>query len=93
MIASLPDVKKSLKGKAKKGHLIAKIHVGIQEFGEGFDVCVDAWMFDKWMNDDFESYQMSEEEKFPKAEARAKRIAESLVSAGYKAKYTGLENC
>lgn len=82
-----------MKAHVKKGHSVSKIHVGIQEFGEGFDVSVDVWMFDKWMNDEFESYQMSEEEKFAKAEARAKRIADSLASAGYKAKYTGLENC
>lgn len=89
MISTLPEVKRELKAM----HRVIEVTVDIQAFGEGFDTHVNVDYFDKYINMEFKSFQMGDEEKFSKAEARAKRIVESLNRAGYKATYEGLANC
>ncbi len=83
---TLPDVKKELKAM----YSVKKIGVHLEEFGEGFDTHVCVRYLDKHLNAGFESYVMAEEEKFTKADARGKRIAESLKKLGYEVEYEGL---
>lgn len=89
----LPEIKKELKKVIKDGGSVSKIHIGIQEYGEGYDLHVDCWNYDRWLNDIFESYQVMEEQTLKQCEARGKKIAISLQLAGYKATFTGLANC
>ena len=85
---TLPEVKKEFKAKG-----VNKVYVHLEEFGEGFDTHVSAYYLDRYNEKESLYFQMAEEEKFSKAEARAKRITESLKKAGYAVQYDGLANC
>lgn len=74
MTFTLPEIKNYL----KKVNTVKKITIDIQEFGEGFDSCVNVWYIDKFLNDNFYNYQIGEEETRSKAINRAKRATESL---------------
>jgi hypothetical protein len=83
------EIKKQIK---KDMHSVTKIHVSIGEYEGEFDVNVNVWGMDRWYNEEFECYtETMEDEK--KAITKAKRIATTLANNGYKAKYTGIENC
>jgi hypothetical protein len=89
MIYSLPDVKKEL----KKMYSVKKIVVWLEEFGEGFNVYSSVEFLDKHLVKDTDHFDLAEEEKLGKAEARAKRIVDSLKKQGYNAIYEGVANC
>ncbi|HFK1543391.1 TPA: hypothetical protein ACGXM3_005213 [Bacillus cereus] len=83
------EIKQQIK---KKMHGVSKITVTIGEHEDGYDLNVNVWGYDKWHNEEFECYtETMEDEK--KAITKAKRMATTLVNNGYKAKYTGFENC
>lgn len=86
MLYTLPELKKEL----KQMHSVNKVTVWLEEYGEGYNVYSGVKYLDKYMNLDDEYYDLSEEEKLSKAEARAKRVVESLNNAGYKAIYEGV---
>lgn len=90
---TLPEIKKEMKAIIKKGGSVSKITIDIQEYGEGFDLYVNCWTYDRWLNDEFESYTVMTEESLKKCEARAKKLTESLQSQGWKTSYEGIANC
>jgi hypothetical protein len=83
---TLPEVKKELKGMFS----VTKVTVHLEEFGEGYDTHVCVNYRDKYLNEEFESYVMAEEEKLGKAEARGKRITEALKKLGYEVEWEGV---
>lgn len=89
MIYTLAEVKKEMKAM----YNVSKIVVWLEEFGEGYNVYSTVYHYDKWYNEEREHYDLAEEEKKSKAEARAKRVVESLKKQGYKAEYEGIANC
>lgn len=93
----LADVKKELKAmKKNKGLDVNKISVTVveaDEENEMHQVCLNVYLYDRWHNEEFEDYITGEAETLGKAEGLGKRHATSLVNAGYKAKYNGVENC
>lgn len=84
MLYTLPEIKRALKGKD-----VEEIKVWLEEYGEGYNVYSNATITGE---ENKTWFDLSEEEKLGKAEARAKRTVESLIKAGYKAEYTGV-NC
>ncbi|PEA25914.1 hypothetical protein CON44_18425 [Bacillus cereus] len=94
---TLADVKKELKAmKKNKGLTVNRISVTVmeaEEENEMHQVCVNVWLYDRWHNEEFEDYITGEQETLSKAEGLGKRHATSFTSAGYKAKYNGVENC
>lgn len=82
MLFTLPEIKRAIK------HMdVEKITVWLEEYGEGYNVYSNV-KFTGQSNTTY--FDLSEEEKLGKAEARAKRTIESLIKAGYNAEYTGL---
>lgn len=92
----LADVKKELKAQKKNyGKTVNKISVTVIEADEAnpmHEVCVNVWFYDRWYNEEFESYVTGESDALGKAEGLGKRHATSFTNAGYKAKYNGVEN-
>ncbi|EOO44130.1 hypothetical protein CN553_12235 [Bacillus cereus] len=83
------EIKKQIKNKM---HGVSKITVTIGEHEGKYDLNVNVWGYDKYFNEEFECYtETIEDEK--KAITKAKRMATTLANNGYKANYTGFENC
>lgn len=89
MLYTLPELKKEL----KKMYSVKKVNIWLEEYGEGFNVYSGVEFLDSHLNRDNEFFDLSEEEKKSKAEARAKRVTEALTKAGYEVEYEGVANC
>lgn len=83
-----------VKGEIRKFSSVTEIIITVEEFGEGFDTHINVWYLDKYLNREFESFQLGEEEKKGYALRRAKSAFNSLSKLyDDKVQFEGIVNC
>lgn len=89
---NLKDVKDGIRENAKAGGTVGETSFTIADFGDGYDVYCNITLINPEGVEEKNSLQMAEEVTKGKAEAQAKRQAQSLTKFGYPTEYIGNEN-